>query len=451
MSPSDMDLPGHGRATGAPRETAQQSRGHTPASNLNTSAPAGTRSRSDDSWIEVSSQPSSSSLSSANDEIITTGLRVQHDSNLNRQRRRQQHRATGRLRLDDLGHRGSSAGTSSQEEYEESESESDQVLSSSNEALPPHRSGRKQYAMSDHAASDAEDDEDENSTAVGYNRASTEQSFAPQPNAFTHSGSAPVYRNTPTQQQTSYFERPRARRASSQRHSYPSQQSHTPYNIISPSHQADHDAALRASLSTLLSCAAAARGLPKSQSSRAAPAPTPSSRVDPSTLRMVPESALPSSSSPSPPVPRATTAKTSSLRTTTNAATKTQSRSSSADKHKRRHSRDRRGSTKKARRTLSSTSIASLDDSTATTLSPTLLTWVVSAGVVVLVSALSFSAGYVVGRDAGRAEVEMLGELGGNAGGIGGGCGSEALGRGGVAGSGLGLRRLRLADAVRVS
>ncbi|KAK8243974.1 hypothetical protein HDK90DRAFT_462850 [Phyllosticta capitalensis] len=450
MSPSDMDLQGHGRATGALRETAQQSRGHAPASNLNTSAPAGTRSRSDDSWIEVSSAPSSSSLSSANDEIITTGLRVQHDSNLNRQRRRHGQRAAGRLHLDDLGYRGSSAGTSSQEEYEESESESDQVLSSSNEGLPPHRSGRMQYAMSDHA-SDAEDDEDENSTAVGYNRAASGPSFTPQPNAFTHSGSAPVYRNTPAQQQTSYFERPRARRGSSQRHSYPSQQSHTPYNMISPTHQADHDAALRASLSTLLSCAAAARGLPKSQSSRTAPAPSPSNRVDPSTLRMVPESALPSSSPPSPPAPRTTTTKASTLRTgTTTSKAAAQSRSSSADKHKRRHSRDRRGSTKKARRTMSSTSMASLDDSSS--LSPTLLTWVVSAGVVVLVSALSFSAGYVVGRDAGRAEVEMLGELGGNAGGIAGGCGGEVLARGGgVAGSGLGLRRLRLADAVRVS
>jgi len=41
--------------------------------------------------------------------------------------------------------------------------------------------------------------------------------------------------------------------------------------------------------------------------------------------------------------------------------------------------------------------------------SPTLLTWVVSAGVVVVLSALSFSAGYAVGKEAGR--MEAVGEV----------------------------------------
>lgn len=393
-----------------------------------------------DSWIEVSSQPSSSSLSSAtsaNDDIIIDGLRVQHDSNA---RRRRQQRAS-RPRLD-LGYRGSaSTGTSSQEEYDESESESDRVLSSSNEALPRlpayhelRRTGRAHYSSSDNQSDgEDEDDEDENSTAVGYIR-SNDQSFTPQPNAFTHPPSAPA--NRASQQQASYFQSRPTARHSTQRHSYPAQQSHSPYNMISPSHQADHDAALRASLSTLLSCAAAARGLPKSQaqpSSRTAGAAPSSSRVDPNTLRMVPESALPSSS-PSPP---ATATKPTPTRTNTE------------EKHKRHHSRDRRGSTKKARRTaISTASSAALDDSTALgQVSPTLLTWVVSAGVVVLVSALSFSAGYVVGREAGRAEVEMLGEMGANASNVG-SCAGEVVGRGG---SGLGLRRLRFADAVRVS
>jgi hypothetical protein len=44
--------------------------------------------------------------------------------------------------------------------------------------------------------------------------------------------------------------------------------------------------------------------------------------------------------------------------------------------------------------------------------SPTLLTWVVSAGVVVLVSAISFSAGYVVGKEAGKAEASTFAEFG---------------------------------------
>ncbi|OJD33810.1 uncharacterized protein BKCO1_2700054 [Diplodia corticola] len=419
-----------------------------------------------DSWIEVASQPSSSSLSSAasvSDEVITDGLRVQHDSN---SRRRRPQRAS-RLRLD-LGYRRSaSAGTSSQEEYDESESESDRVLSSSNEALPQlPRSGRMQYSSSDNQSDVEDDDEDENSTAVGYIR-NENQDFTPQPNAFSHPPSAPLSR--PSNQQTSYFQsRPSARNPSQQRHSYPSQQAaHSPYNMISPNHQADHDAALRASLSTLLSCAAAARGLPKSQAqpttttNRNAPVPS-SSRVDPTTLRMVPESALPSSS-PSPPAQPANARTTPSTRTTTATNTPSSKTPNTTEKHKRRSSRERRGLTKKAKRAIGPhTASTSLDDSTAGALggpavSPTLLTWVVSAGVVVLVSALSFSAGYVVGRDAGRAEVEMLGEFGGsNGSSVVGSCASEVVGLrgggGGVGGgTGLGLRRLRIADAVRVS
>jgi len=38
-------------------------------------------------------------------------------------------------------------------------------------------------------------------------------------------------------------------------------------------------------------------------------------------------------------------------------------------------------------------------------ISPTLLTWVMSAGVVVLVSVVGFGAGYVIGREVGRQEV----------------------------------------------
>lgn len=37
-------------------------------------------------------------------------------------------------------------------------------------------------------------------------------------------------------------------------------------------------------------------------------------------------------------------------------------------------------------------------------ISPTLLTWVVSAGVVMLVSVVGFGAGYVIGKEVGRQE-----------------------------------------------
>jgi hypothetical protein len=71
-------------------------------------------------------------------------------------------------------------------------------------------------------------------------------------------------------------------------------------------------------------------------------------------------------------------------------------------------------------------------------ISPTLLTWVVSASVVVLVSALSFSAGYVVGKETGHAEA--MGQIGA-AGSEAGRCGKEAAS--GMKGAGMGLRRLR--------
>lgn len=47
-------------------------------------------------------------------------------------------------------------------------------------------------------------------------------------------------------------------------------------------------------------------------------------------------------------------------------------------------------------------------------LSPTLLTWLVSAGVVIVVSAVGFGAGYALGYETGKQEGEILR-----------GCGSE--------------------------
>lgn len=62
----------------------------------------------------------------------------------------------------------------------------------------------------------------------------------------------------------------------------------------------------------------------------------------------------------------------------------------------------------------------------------TLFTWVVSAGVLVLVSVVGFGAGYVIGREVGRQEIGAMGVLGD------GSCGREVV-RGG-SGS---LRRFR--------
>ncbi|EGD96154.1 hypothetical protein TESG_03607 [Trichophyton tonsurans CBS 112818] len=98
--------------------------------------------RSEDSWIELSSQPSSSSLSSAatTDDIITTGLRVQQ---LRRRRATHHHHHNHNHRVgyhvppQDLeigySHRSSSTTGSSQDENEETESESDRL---SNDDFP---------------------------------------------------------------------------------------------------------------------------------------------------------------------------------------------------------------------------------------------------------------------------------------------------------------------------
>ena len=366
-----------------------------------------------ESWIEVSSQPSSSSLSSAAaDDAGPTGVRVQYDQHGRRRRR------LGRNEPLPFGapvRRASGAG-SSQEEYEESESESDRIMTSSNEALEPNLSegissppGLTTSASEDTSSNNAEDDEDdENSTALGA--VTTEPVFTPQPNAFSHPPQPHSTRHTRSlETRTSYFPAHRTsphRRPAAQ--SYPSRArgSHSPYNILAPSHSTDHDAALRASLSTLLSCA---RALPKREGQSVQRVP---SRVEPSSMRLMPESEI-VRGQPTPPPPALWPH--TSVRHRTSAASP-----SSNDKGKRKASmskdRSHRDSGSKKRR-------ASSPSGREQPISPTLMTWVMGAGVVVLVSAISYSAGYVVGKEVGRFEAGTM------AGREGIGCGRE-VGRG---------------------
>ena len=370
-----------------------------------------------ESWIDLESRPSSSSLSSATDEIITTGLTVQYDSNVHRRNRRV--RGGGQFQIG-TGHRAINVEeNSSQEEYEESESESDRVMTSSNEAIQPsllrHEvpSRTSQSAASSESMSERDvdyDDMDENATAVNYPR-SSRQEFRPRPNAFTHPHSQEPIRS---QSGTVYTSRRNARPALQQQQSYPQ---HSPYNAVAPHHQADHDAALRASLSTLLSAAAAVRGLPKPGKSRAAP--ITSTRVDPTSLRMVPESVALGDISE----------ETGSSHRTVSSTPSDESKRKAgplSGASVRSNSKDRRA-VKKIQKT--SPLIEEV--------SPTLMTWVVSAGVVVLVSALSFSAGYVIGKETGHAEA--FGQLGG-ASAEAGRCGKEAAAAG-LNSTGMGLRK----------
>ncbi|KAF4548972.1 Hypothetical protein D9617_24g016860 [Elsinoe fawcettii] len=395
------------------------------------------RTRSEESWIEIASQPSSSSLSSAADDIVTTGLRVQRDVVARKKRRQRPTAPTSNPQ--NAGQSGTLADASSQEEYEESESESDRVLTSSNEGLVMGEQGSNQdggMAMSD---------DDENKTAVNYPiRRRNQTAFTPQPNAFSHPPSSTTMRHASEPCPGSYFPQMSARPTTrpNTRHSFSAQDQrvqHSPYNAISPSHNAaaHHDAALRASLSTLLSCAAAARGLPKTKSAQPSTAALPpSNRIQPNTFSLIPESALPGATQARQrlePDFLPTIRQRSSSSTSASANGRM---GESGDLHKRkgeRSSSKERRMAKKARRSPSASSASSMYSSEEMFVSPTLLTWVVSAGVVVVLSAISFSAGYSIGREAGKIETSF------GVGGDMGSCASDA-GR-----SGMGLRRLRFA------
>lgn len=374
-----------------------------------------------DSWVEISSQPSSSSLSSIGDEIVTTGLRVQDDQ---RTRRRRAPRLGAPTHLN-ITRTQSTEDTSSQEEHEESESESDRVMTSSNEGpimAPytqrpqfPTAESAPQSSASDRSGPEASDDDDENRTAINY-PINSENCFTPLPNAFSHPPST-HRRNTARQVPGSYFPatRPTPVSRPSTRHSYPTtiqgrRHSHVTQNPLSPSFNTttEHDEALRASLNSLLSVAAAARALPKSKQPVQAVAPR-TNRVDPMTFRLVPESALQPQQTSTPrhvqePTFKPTLRRTSTSATSTSATSAEQQLKDAACKRKagtRSSSRERRA-LKKARRSASSEDLH---------VTPTLLTWVVSAGIVVCLSALSFSAGYSMGKQAGRLEgLETIGD-----------------------------------------
>jgi hypothetical protein len=331
-----------------------------------------------ESWIEVSSQHSASSLASHADEV---------------QPRLRNERIPRPLvptpaDIPSLPRSVSAAG-SSQDEYEESSSESDRVMSSSNEDLSPEDDG-------------AEEDDD-NRTALGFRPS---QIFTPQPNAFSHPPSA-------QHEADSYF--PPISSAPASHIRYDRSSRARPYlqrereRAISASQQPDHDAALRASLTTLLSCAAAVRPKPappgstekeKSPETRSVTT-RPSAR--PTIMRLIPESELDQARQLSPK------------------ANKRQPRESSKDRQAR---KARAAQSNK----MSGAVPYSYDDYL---VSPTVASWIISAGMVLVFSAISFSAGYAWGRDVGRAEAEL---------GLASSCGN--CGRDAIRSSGGGLRKL---------
>ncbi|KAI3320026.1 hypothetical protein HD806DRAFT_244082 [Xylariaceae sp. AK1471] len=423
MSPTSQQLPPPGEP-GYPASRPAQS--HT-ASVLQQQR-QGQRQRNDESWVEVSSHPSSSSVSSIGDEIDTTGLQV--GSSYGPRRRRlhpQPHTkqnnppAAGRT---GQGHTGAS---SSQEEYDETESDEDHVLTSSTENFVSAHSSRqtplRQVFSAQVIESDSSDEDDDDGNATALGRRPSEP-FRPQPNAFSHPPSHLTHRHSTSSAIPHHTSRPSF-----------SQRSHTRIDrrtpsFMSPDYQADNDAALRASLTTLLSCAAAARSRPKDGEKELDDRAGPANNRQPVALRFAPESEL---MGPSPPPSQS---RGSSQSAKTNPPPSPSLREPIAGENIKRAATPTTAGSKSPRATKKKRMAAGED----TLISPTLLTWVVSAGVVVLVSVVGFGAGYVIGREVGRQEtLSSLGSAGNmSAVAEGGNCGREV-----IRSSGGTLRRFR--------
>lgn len=421
MSSTSKVSGGPGYPAGRPTTTST-------TSTTSTTAPGQRRERNDESWVEVSSQPSSSSVSSIGEEIDTTGLQVGSSS---RPRQRRPHpQPNARVdanRTTGQGHVG--AGSSSQEEYDETESEEDHLLTSSTENIvsghAAHQIPLRQVTSAQAVHSDSSDDEDDDENATALGRRPSEP-FRPQPNAFSHPPSHLLHRHS-----TSSALPQHSRRPSFARRSY-TRADRTP-NFASPNYQADNDAALRASLTTLLSCAAAARSLPRDGEKEMGERAAPVNSSQPVALRFAAESEL---MAPSPP-PAPSRGPTQSART--RAPPASPPAPTASEKVKR--AATPTPASRPPRATKKKRTVASED----ALISPTLLTWVVSAGVVVLVSVVGFGAGYVIGREVGRQET--LSSLGGagnmSAAAEGGNCGREVL-----RSSGGTLRRFRWSSGI---
>lgn len=393
-----------------------------------------------ESWVEIASQPSSSSLSSIGDEIVTTGLHVGNQPYPPRRRRLQHHYNQSLQQQQQMpqshivNHSAGQAGASSQEEYEETESEDDRLMTSSTENinLRPATGLRRSQTANPPGAELSDSEDDDEGTALGR---PTPQPFRPQPNAFSH---PPSQLNQRSHSTTSAIpiHHPGSRPAPVPYRSHNRMRN----DFRSPSYQADKDEALRASLTTLLSCAAAAKSLPGRRGNVAGPSsgePMMGAGVGPSSqpmeLRLVPESDL-GNEALSPGGHNAPKSSSRShqptARTSSNSSAQSQPASVSskeAEKVKRAtataQSRSQRATKKKRN------SVSAVDDNTVTWISPATLTWVLGTGVVLLVSVVGFGAGFVVGREVGRSD--LLSSTSGSSGAISAGynssCGTEIM------------------------
>lgn len=332
----------------------------------------------------MSSHPSDSVYTSSSDEhIITAGLRISQA----RRRRRPAFKATSpaSTRPGHAHEPGSSSEGEGEEEGEEGEEGED--LGSLIHEMPESSDGY----------SSPEDDSDDEASA----------SDSPGPRTVFASASSQRRQGTP-----SHVSGLRGAAASAR---------HGPgaFNVFAPNHAADHDEALRASLSTLLSCAAAARGLAKSPTQsqqmgaqQQQPPAQQGGRVAVEGIRVVRQGDLPSAASGS------ITGKSrrSSVGSASGSATPASSAPSPSEKQSKRDGKKKTStsSSPKSRSPRRSRSRVRAENESEQP-GVSYMTLAVSAGALVLLSAITFSAGYAMGREVGKSEGGLLESVTGSA------------------------------------
>lgn len=318
-----------------------------------------------DSWIEVASQPSDSytSSSSPEDPVIISGLQVQRRKNRSRRRRNSTSTAIP----------AASRAVESSDEYGE-DGEDDEEL----DGIDLNAIGSMGSSITDPSLSEGEEGSSE------------EESDEDDEGEIQPVAGLSSYVSAPQRPQNNF----------------------RTFSRDPP--QPDHDAALRASLSTLLSCAAGVGSASK---------PRPNERmgsiqehVRPATiptLSLVTDSereAMMSRPPPPPPPYRRTVHNPppqTPLEQKRPASPRRSREDTQATKHKSKTKTRRSTKATPAPNATMASAMASISAS-----NMTYLTLAVSAGAVIIVSAISFSAGYALGKEVGRSEMLEIGSSG---------------------------------------
>ncbi|CAZ84775.1 unnamed protein product [Tuber melanosporum] len=347
-------------------------------------AASGINTGETDSWVEVASHPSDSAYTSSSDEhIITAGLQV----SAARRRRRSTFRDVKPSHPQTGIAQESEDGPLENGEAEEEEEEEGEHMGSMINEMPMSSDG---YS----SPGDEEDDSDDEASA-------------------SHDASAP---------RTVFSASSQPRPFQDRSHMVPTSRRHGPggFNMFAPNHATDHDEALRASLSTLLSCAAAARGLTKSPPQSQAPgqaqtAPQQGGRVAVEGIRVVREDNLPSEASGSVGG-RSRRGSVDSTADSTSSPPSPPNKLPSKDTEEARKKTRRpdKKSKSKTRSRSSRRQEASEGSDLTSTLGVSYATLAISAGAIVLLSAITFSAGYAMGREVGKSEGGLLGRITGS-------------------------------------